>query len=124
MLFLPLTFLTGVSLDWQELWTCSLLIGRRLFETNIPPYQALGGFAQSGELSTRALLVVSYVLCGFTHFASYGIFVGGLSGLIPERRNEVASLGFKALWAGTLATLMTGCMAGLFDIGNAAVLGR
>lgn len=124
MLFLPLTFLTGVSLDWQELWTCSLLIGRRLFETNIPPYQALGGFAQSGELSTRALLVVSYVLCGFTHFASYGIFVGGLSGLIPERRNEVASLGFKALWAGTLATLMTGCIAGLFDIGNAAVLGR
>lgn len=124
MLFLPLTFLTGVSLEWQELWTCSLLIGRRLFETNIPPYQALGAFAQTGEISDRALLIVSYVLCGFTHFASYGIFVGGLSGLIPERRNEVASLGFKALWAGTLATLMTGCMAGLFDIGNAAVLGR
>ncbi|MCT7981814.1 nucleoside:proton symporter [Laspinema sp. A4] len=124
MLFLPLTFLTGVSLDWQELWTCSLLIGRRLFETNIPPYQALGVFSQTGEISDRALLIVSYVLCGFTHFASYGIFIGGLSGLIPERRNEVASLGFKALWAGTLATLMTGCMAGLFDIGNAAVLGR
>ncbi len=124
MLFLPLTFLTGVSLEWHELWTSSLLIGRRLFETNIPPYQALGVLSQSGELSNRALLIVSYVLCGFTHFASYGIFVGGLSGLIPERRNEVASLGFKALWAGTLATLMTGCMAGLFDIGNAAVLGR
>ncbi len=124
MLFLPLTFLTGVSLDWQELWSCSLVIGRRLFETNIPPYQELGRLALTGEISDRALLIISYALCGFTHFASYGIFIGGLSGLIPERRNEVASLGFKALWAGTLATLMTGCMAGLFDIGNAAVLGR
>ncbi|HEY9838622.1 MAG TPA: nucleoside transporter C-terminal domain-containing protein, partial [Vampirovibrionales bacterium] len=84
----------------------------------------LGRLALTGEISDRALLIISYALCGFTHFASYGIFIGGLSGLIPERRNEVASLGFKALWAGTLATLMTGCMAGLFDIGNAAVLGR
>jgi CNT family concentrative nucleoside transporter len=70
------------------------------------------------------MLVVSYVLCGFTHFASYGIFVGGLSGLIPSRRSEVAALGFKALWAGTLATIMTGCVAGLFDFGNPAVLGK
>ncbi|MCT7971428.1 NupC/NupG family nucleoside CNT transporter [Laspinema olomoucense] len=124
MLFLPLTFLTGVSLDWQELWSCSLVLGRRLFETNIPPYQQLGRLALSGEISDRALLIISYALCGFTHFASYGIFIGGLSGLIPERRNEIASLGFKALWAGTLATLMSGCIAGLFDIGNAAVLGR
>lgn len=124
MLFLPLTFLTGISLDWQELWTSSVLIGRRLFETNIPPYQALAVLSRTEVLSDRALLIVSYVLCGFTHFASYGIFVGGLSGLIPERRNEVSSLGFKALWAGTLATLMTGCMAGLFDLGNAAVLGK
>lgn len=124
MLFLPLTFLTGVSLKWQELWTASVLIGRRLFETNIPPYQALGALSRTGEISDRAMLIVSYVLCGFTHFASYGIFIGGLSGLIPERRHEVSSLGFKALWAGTLATLMTGCMAGLFDFGNPAILGR
>jgi CNT family concentrative nucleoside transporter len=124
MLFLPLTFLTGVSLDWQELWTASVLIGRRLLETNIPPYQALSVLSKSGAVSDRVVLIVSYVLCGFTHFASYGIFVGGLSGLIPERRSEVSSLGFKALWAGTLATLMTGCMAGLFDLGNPAILGK
>jgi CNT family concentrative nucleoside transporter len=124
MLFLPLTFLTGVSLEWQELWQASLLIGRRLLETNIPPYATLARLSQQNAINDRTMLIVSYVLCGFTHVASYGIFVGGLSGLIPSRRSEVASLGFKALWAGTLATLMTGCIAGLFDFGNPMVLGK
>lgn len=124
VLFLPLTFLTGVSLSWQELWQASTLIGRRLLETNVPPYQALARLNQAGELSNRALLIVSYVLCGFTHFASYGIFVGGLSALIPSRSSEVSSLGLKALWAGTLATLMTGCIAGVFDFGNPAIFGK
>ena len=78
----------------------------------------------TAQISDRALLIISYVLCGFTHLASYGIFVGGLSNLIPSRRSEVSSLGWKALWAGTLATLMTGCVAGLFDFGNPTVLGR
>jgi CNT family concentrative nucleoside transporter len=123
-LFLPLTFLTGVSLEWNELWQSSLMIGRRLFETSIPPYLTLARLNAAGEISDRAMLIVSYVLCGFTHLASYGIFVGGLSNLIPSRRSEVSSLGVKALWAGTLATIMTGCIAGLFDFGNPAVLGR
>lgn len=123
-LFLPLTFLTGVSLEWNELWQASLMIGRRLFETSIPPYLTLARLNQAGEISDRAMLIVSYALCGFTHLASYGIFVGGLSNLIPNRRSEVSSLGVKALWAGTLATIMTGCIAGLFDFGNPAVLGR
>ncbi|MGC9502238.1 NupC/NupG family nucleoside CNT transporter [Baaleninema sp.] len=127
-LFLPLTFLTGVALpipftdgfqeNWQVLWDSSVIIGRRLFETNIPPYNTLAQLARTGEITPRAMLVVSYVLCGFTHFASYGIFVGGLSALVPSRRSDVSALGFKALWAGTLATLMTGCIAGLFFTGN------
>ncbi|NJK99782.1 MAG: nucleoside:proton symporter [Spirulinaceae cyanobacterium RM2_2_10] len=123
ILFVPLTFLTGISLDWSELWQSSLIIGRRLFETNIPPYLTLASLAGEGVLSGRALLIVSYVLCGFTHFASYGIFVGGLAALIPERRSEVSALGFKALWAATLATLMTGCVAGLFYFGQPGALG-
>ncbi|MDJ0555976.1 MAG: nucleoside transporter C-terminal domain-containing protein [Microcoleaceae cyanobacterium MO_207.B10] len=123
-IFLPLTFLTGISLDWNELWQASVIIGRRLFETSIPPYLTLAQLNAAGQISDRALLIVSYVLCGFTHVASYGIFVGGLSNLVPSRRSEVSSLGWKALWAGTLATLMTGCVAGLFDFGNPSVLGR
>jgi CNT family concentrative nucleoside transporter len=125
-LFLPLTFLTGVSLDPAELWNASVLIGQRVLQTSIPPYLSLAAYAKEGILSDRALLIVSYVLCGFAHVPSYGIFVGGLANLAPERRNDISSLGWKALWAATLATLMTGCIAGIFFLeGNsAAILGK
>lgn len=123
-LFLPLTFLTGVSLNWQELWQTSQLIGQRLLETEVPAYLKLASLSQQGLISNRALLVISYALCGFAHLPSVGIFVGGLAGLVPNRRKEIAELGWKALWAATLGTLMIGCVAGLFDIGNPSILGR
>ncbi|MEM1280484.1 MAG: nucleoside transporter C-terminal domain-containing protein [Cyanobacteria bacterium P01_H01_bin.152] len=123
-LFLPLTFLTGVSLDWNELWTSSVLIGQRLLKTAIPPYLALANLSSEGVLSDRALVIVSYVLCGFAHVPSVGIFVGGLAGLVPSRSHDISSLAWKALWAGTLATLMTGCIAGVWFFDGTAVLGR
>ena len=123
-LFLPLTFLTGISLEWNELWESSVLIGQRLLKTAIPPYIALANKSASGELSDRALVIISYVLCGFAHIPSVGIFVGGLAGLVPSRSKDISALGWKALWAGTLATLMTGCIAGLYFHEGTAVLGR
>jgi len=123
-LFLPLTFLTGVSLQWQELWQSSVLIGQRLILTEVPSYQQLAVLANQGALSPRALLVVSYALCGFAHLPSVGIFVGGLVSLVPSRRRDITELGWKALWAATLATLMIGCIAGLYDTGNPAILGK
>ncbi|MBE9039920.1 nucleoside:proton symporter [Oscillatoriales cyanobacterium LEGE 11467] len=125
VLFLPLTFLTGVSLDPQELWQASVLIGQRVLQTSIPPYLALANLNATGGISDRAMLVVSYVLCGFAHIPSMGIFVGGLAGLVPERRHEISSIAWKSLWAATLATLMTGCVAGLFYFGDSSmVLGK
>ncbi|MEB3210427.1 MAG: nucleoside transporter C-terminal domain-containing protein [Leptolyngbyaceae bacterium] len=124
ILFLPVTILTGVSLEWQELWTSSVLIGRRLFETAIPSYQLLGQLGQEGLISDRAILIVSYALSGFAHLASVGIFVGGTSALIPERRRDISALGWKALFVGTLATLMISCVAGVFDDGTPGILGR
>ncbi|MDX2232374.1 MAG: nucleoside transporter C-terminal domain-containing protein [Leptolyngbyaceae cyanobacterium bins.349] len=124
VLFLPLTFLTGVSLKWQELWQASLLLGQRLIATEVPSYQQLAVLSGQGVLSDRALLVISYALCGFAHIPSLGIFVGGLVGLVPSRRKDITSLAWKALWAATLATLMIGCIAGLYDTGNPAILGR
>jgi len=121
-LFLPLTFLTGVSANWNEIWEASVLIGRRLLETEVPAYQQLGVLANQGVLSDRALLIISYCLAGFAHLPSVGIFVGGFSSLIPSRRKDLASLGWKALWAATLATLMIGCVAGVFYFGNPSVL--
>lgn len=123
-LFLPFTVLTGVSLDWPELWQASVLIGRRLFETAIPSYQALGVLGAEGAVSDRTILIVSYALSGFAHLASVGIFVGGTAALIPSRRRDIAEMGWKALFVGTLATLMISCVAGVFDDGSPGVLGR
>lgn len=122
-LFLPLTFLTGVSLDWNELWLSSVLIGQRLLKTAIPPYIALANLSAAGAISDRAMVIISYVLCGFAHIPSVGIFVGGLSALVPSRSKDISSLGWKALWAGTLATLMTGCIAGVYFSEGSNVLG-
>jgi concentrative nucleoside transporter, CNT family len=126
-LFLPLTALTGVSLEWNELWASSVIIGRRLFETAIPPYQALGAAAAlpAAEriISDRAVLIVSYALSGFAHLASVGIFVGGTIALAPSRRKDITDLGWKALFVGTLATYMIACVAGVFDTGSASILG-
>lgn len=127
-LFLPLTLLTGISLNWNELWQSSVLIGQRLIQTEIPSYQVLGAIsalpAGSRVLSDRALLIVSYALAGFAHFASVGIFVGGISALAPTRRKDIVSLAWKALFVGTLATYMIACIAGVFDTGNPSILGR
>ena len=124
LIFLPLTVLTGVSLDWPELWQSSVLIGRRLLETAIPSYQLLGQLGQEGTISPRAILIVSYALSGFAHMASVGIFVGGTAALIPSRRRDISELGWKALFVGTLATLMISCVAGVFDTGDASILGQ
>ncbi|MER3434791.1 MAG: nucleoside:proton symporter [Leptolyngbya sp. ERB_1_1] len=126
VLFLPFTFLTGVSLEWNELWESSVIIGRRLLETAIPPYQALAAAAARPEnpISDRAVLIISYALSGFAHLASVGIFVGGTIALIPSRRKDISELGWKALFVGTLATLMIACVAGVFDRGNPSILGE
>lgn len=120
--FVPLTFITGVSANWNEIWEASVLIGRRFLETEVPSYQQLGVLASQGKISDRALLITSYALCGFAHLPSVGIFVGGFASLIPSRRKDLVSLGWKALWAATLATLMIGCVAGVFYLGNPSVL--
>jgi concentrative nucleoside transporter, CNT family len=124
-LFLPFTVLTGVSLDQKEVWASSVIIGRRLLETAIPPYQALAQAGETGVLSDRAVLIVSYALSGFAHLASVGIFVGGTIALIPSRRKDITELGWKALFAGTLATLMIAAVSGVYYTpGNTSILGE
>ncbi|MBD1834879.1 nucleoside:proton symporter [Cyanobacteria bacterium FACHB-472] len=120
-LFYPLTILTGVP--FSESWTASVIIGRRLLETAIPPYQALAEAAAAGTISDRTVLIVSYALSGFAHLASVGIFVGGTIALIPSRRKDISELGWKALFIGTLATMMIACLAGVFDTGDPSILG-
>ena len=120
-LFYPLTLLTGVPLE--DSWIASVIIGRRLLETAIPPYQTLAEASAKELISDRTVLIVSYALSGFAHLASVGIFVGGTIALIPSRRKDISELGWKALFVGTLATMMIACIAGTFDTGDTSILG-
>ncbi|MDX2100446.1 MAG: nucleoside transporter C-terminal domain-containing protein [Leptolyngbyaceae cyanobacterium bins.59] len=142
-LFYPVTLLTGVPADPSRLgncllsifdgnrlcvpdesWQAAVIIGRRLTETAIPPYQSLAEAAKAGLISDRTVLIVSYALSGFAHIASVGIFVGGTIALAPSRRKDISELGWKALFIGTLATLMISCVAGFYDNGAPGILGE
>ncbi len=119
-LFTPLAWLLGVEL--ADLAQAGRLIGERSVLTEIPAYRQLAELAQSGSISPRTLLILSYALCGFAHVASVGIFVGGIAALAPSRRDDLAALGLRALVGATLATLMTGALAGVFFHGQLGVL--
>jgi CNT family concentrative nucleoside transporter len=70
------------------------------------------GNIPAGEMSERTRMIMTYALCGFANIGSVGITVTGLSVLMPERREEVLGLVWKALFAGFLATLMTASVVG------------
>lgn len=119
--FTPLAWLLGV--EGADVPAAARLLGMRILLTEVPPYQELGAMAAAGTVSARTLLVMSYALCGFSHVASVGIFIGGIAALAPARRNDLTALSFRALAGSTLATLMTGALAGLFYFGQRGILG-
>ncbi len=66
-------------------------------------------------LSDRTFLIMTYTMCGFANPGSLGIMIGGLGTMAPERRDEILSLGFRSIMAGTLATCMTGAVVGIIS---------
>jgi CNT family concentrative nucleoside transporter len=117
----PLALCLGLSpSEWKP---AAELIGERWILTEVFAYQDLAKLALAGKLSPRGLLVISYALCGFAHVASVAIFVGGVSALAPSRRDDLAVLGWRALWAGTLSTVLTGAVAGVFYYGQKGLIG-
>jgi CNT family concentrative nucleoside transporter len=121
--FYPFAFLLGISTN--DVPTAARLLGERVILTEVFSYNHLAQLISSGELTDpRTVLILSYALCGFAHVAALAIFVGGTAVLAPSRRDDLASLGLRALLAATLATLMTGCVAGIFSSGEAVSLLR
>jgi CNT family concentrative nucleoside transporter len=86
-------------------------------------YQDLSQLIANGTVTDpRTVVILSYALCGFAHVASVAIFVGGTAALAPSRRDDLAGLGWRALLAATLATLMTACVAGIFSTGESVTI--
>lgn len=91
------------------------LLGSRFIETEVAAYFKLAAVQSAAPppLSPRSLTAMTYALCGFVHVASMGIFVGGISALVPHRATDISLLGLRALWTSFLTTLLTGCIAGV-----------
>jgi CNT family concentrative nucleoside transporter len=112
-LFYPLAWLLGI--EAKDCLRAGELLGLKMFATEFNAYAQLGEWEKSGsgvELSPRTINILAYALCGFSNFASIGIQIGGLGGMAPNRQSDLARLGIRAMLGGTLACLMTACVAG------------
>ena len=120
-IFYPFAFLLG--LQTSDVPIAARLLGERVILTEVFSYNHLSQLISSGQITSgRTVVILSYALCGFAHVAAMAIFVGGTAALAPSRRDDLASLGLRALLAATLATLMTGCIAGMFSGGEGVLL--
>ena len=113
MLFAPLSWLIGVP--WSEAATAGELLGTKTVLNEFIAYLNMASLPQ-GALSEHSKLIMTYALCGFANPGSLGIMIGGMGAMAPQRRREIVELGPKAIIAGTLATCMTGALAGLFSL--------
>ena len=109
-LFAPLVWLMGIP--WSEAPLAGSLMGTKTVLNELLAYLALAELP-AGALGERSTIIITYALCGFANFGSLGIMIGGLSGMCPERGGEIIGLAMKALVSGTLATCMTGAVAGM-----------
>jgi CNT family concentrative nucleoside transporter len=111
-LFAPMAMLMGIPCD--EARTVGMLLGEKLVLTELIAFLHLGELQSTAQaLSPRSAVITSYALCGFANFASIGIQIGGIGGIAPSRRHDLAELGLRAMVAGSLACFMTGCVAGV-----------
>ncbi len=109
-LFAPLMFVVGVP--WHEAATAGDLIGQKLV---LNEFVAFVGLEQvKDSLSEHSQMVVTFALCGFANLSSLGILLGGIGGLAPNRRGDIARMGLKAIAAGSLSNLMSAALASLF----------
>lgn len=113
--FAPLAWLMGI--EWSECVPAGELLGLKMVANELIAYDRMREMLPAAgteiALSARTVTIMTYALSGFSSFASIGIQVGGIGGLCPERRQDLAKLGLKAMLGGTLACCMTACIAAI-----------
>jgi CNT family concentrative nucleoside transporter len=110
-LFAPLAYLMGVP--WSDATEIGALLGVKTVLNEFLAYSQLAAALAQGSIEPRSGVIASYALCGFANFGSVGILIGGVAGLAPSRRAEVAELGLLSIVSGSLASFMTACIAAI-----------
>ncbi len=109
VIFAPIAFVIGIP--WKDCLSIGNLLGTRMAINELVAYSMLG--AQKAVLDPRSFTIATFALCGFANFSSIGIQIGGISALAPNRRADLAKLGFRAMVAGTMANLMSASIVGI-----------
>jgi CNT family concentrative nucleoside transporter len=107
--FRPVMWLIGVP--WAETGLASSLMATKTVLNEFIAYMNLSQLP-SDALSPRSRMILTYALCGFANFGSLGIMIGGLGAMVPARRHEIVGLGLRSILSGTIATCMSGAVAG------------
>ncbi|MEM9015556.1 MAG: nucleoside transporter C-terminal domain-containing protein [Verrucomicrobiota bacterium] len=110
-LFAPIAGAIGA--EWNDVLQLGQLLGTKMVANEFIAYLQLSGLTENG-LSPKSVFLATFALCGFANFSSIGIQIGGIGALAPERRGDLAELGFKAMIGGTIASLLTASIAGMF----------
>ena len=108
--FAPVAWLIGVP--WRDCGLIGNLLGTRMALSEVISYIALG--THKATLDPRSFTIATFALCGFANLGSIGMQIGGIGALVPERRNDLAKLGVRAMLAGTMANLISASIAGIF----------
>jgi CNT family concentrative nucleoside transporter len=109
-LFAPVAWLIGVP--WHDCLAIGNLLGTRMALNEVIAYIDLGKL--KATLDPRSFTIATFALCGFANLGSIGMQIGGIGALVPERRNDLAKLGIRAMLAGTMANLISASIAGMF----------
>lgn len=112
-LFAPFAFIMGVPLD--DCLLIGRLLGEKMVLNELVAYSSLKEMLADPtiQLQDRSVIIATYALCGFANFGSIGIQLGGIGGLAPKRRGDLAKIAVRAMLGGTLAAFMTGTVAGI-----------
>jgi concentrative nucleoside transporter, CNT family len=109
LIFAPVAWALGIS--WHDCATVGNLLGTRMVLNEFVAFVDLGK-VRAG-MSPRSFVIATFALCGFANFSSIAIQIGGIGGLAPRRKSDLARLGLKAMFVGTLANFLSACIAGI-----------
>ena len=111
VVFAPVAWIIGVP--WADATQIGSLLGTKLVLNEFVAYLSFGEMVQADALSAKSITIATFALCGFANFSSIAIQIGGTGSLAPERVPDLVRLGIRALFAGTLANLLTATIAGV-----------
>ena len=102
-----------IGVDWVDTLQVGSLLGQKTVINEFVAYLSLAEMKEAASISTKSVVIATYALCGFSNFSSIAIQLGGISIIAPNQQGNLSRLGFRALFAASLACLMTATIAGM-----------